>query len=105
MGWKKGFIEKNTPVMPISGWMGDNLLKKSENMGWWNGQDVEVGSEKIHVDTVYNALYKMCRLPERPVSAPTISGIDKIKGISDVLAEHVEQGVVKPGEEVIFPPM
>ena len=39
VGWKKDFIEKNTPVMPISGWMGDNLLKKSDNMGWWKGQD------------------------------------------------------------------
>merc|ERR1711941_89961 len=29
VGWKKEFIEKNTPVLPISGWMGDNLLKKS----------------------------------------------------------------------------
>ncbi|CAE7495822.1 unnamed protein product, partial [Symbiodinium sp. CCMP2456] len=75
VGWKKDFIEKNTPVMPISGWMGDNLLKKSENMGWWKGQDVEVGSEKIHVDTVYDVLDKMCR-----------------------------QGVVKPGEEVVFLP-
>ena len=65
VGWKKDFIEKNTPVMPISGWMGDNLLKKSENMGWWKGQDVEVGSEKIHVDTVYDVLDKICRVPER----------------------------------------
>merc|ERR1712048_1314260 len=32
VGWKKDFIEKNTPVLPISGWMGDNLLKKSDNM-------------------------------------------------------------------------
>ena len=39
VGWKKDFIEKNTPIMPISGWMGDNLLKKSENMDWWKGCD------------------------------------------------------------------
>merc|ERR1711991_687804 len=31
VGWKKDFIEKNTPVLPISGWMGDNLLKKSSS--------------------------------------------------------------------------
>ena len=107
VGWKKDFIEKSTPVMPISGWMGDNLLKKSENMGWWKGQDVEIGSETIHVDTVYDVLDKMCRVPERPVSAPMrmpISGIYKIKGVGDVLAGRVEQGVVKPGEEVVFLP-
>jgi len=43
VGWKKDSIEKNTPVMPISGWMGDNLLKKSENMTWWNGMDANPG--------------------------------------------------------------
>merc|ERR1739848_569037 len=31
-------------------------------------------------------------------------GIYKIKGVGDVLAGRVEQGVVKPGEEVIFLP-
>merc|ERR1712193_140883 len=60
VGWKKDFIEKNTPMLPISGWMGDNLLKKSSNMDWWKGADVLVG--------------------------------------------RVEQGVVKPGEEVFFMP-
>jgi elongation factor 1-alpha len=107
VGWKKEFIEKNTPLVPISGWMGDNLLKKSTNMGWWNGADVEYGTEKLHLETIYDVLDKMCRVPERPISAPMrmpISGIYKIKGVGDVLAGRVEQGVVKPGEEVVFLP-
>merc|ERR1711972_1109345 len=57
VGWKKDFIEKNTPVLPISGWMGDNLLKKSDNMGWWKGQDIEYGKETIHCDTVYDVQF------------------------------------------------
>jgi len=36
--------------------MGDNLLKKSDNMGWWKGADVAVGKETIHVDTLMIAL-------------------------------------------------
>merc|ERR1712182_130122 len=36
VGWKKDFVQKSVPVLPISGWMGDNLLKKSEKMGWWS---------------------------------------------------------------------
>merc|ERR550514_2018553 len=102
VGWKKDFIEKNTPIMPISGWMGDNLLKKSENMDWWKGCDVVKGS-----DTIHDVLDKFCSIPERPISAPMrmpVSGIYKIKGVGDVLAGRVEQGVVKPGEEVIFLP-
>ena len=31
---KKDIVEKNTPMMPISGWMGGSLLKKSANMDW-----------------------------------------------------------------------
>merc|ERR1712185_254046 len=107
VGWKKDFIEKNTPLLPISGWMGDNLLKKSDKMAWWKGADILVASEKLHVDTLYDCLDKMCRVPDRPISAPMrmpISGIYKIKGVGDVLAGRVEQGVVKPGEEVFFMP-
>ena len=33
-----------------------------------------------------------------------ISGVYKIKGVGDVLAGRVEQGVVRPGEEVVFIP-
>merc|ERR1739849_9613 len=73
----------------------------------WKGMGIEVGKETIHVDTVYDVLDKLCRVPERPISAPMrmpISGIYKIKGVGDVLAGRVEQGVVKPGEEVVFLP-
>merc|ERR1739844_179528 len=107
VGWKKEFIEKNTPVLPISGWMGDNLLKKSDNMAWGKGMAVEYGKETIHCETFYDVLDKLCRVPERPISAPMrmpISGIYKIKGVGDVLAGRVEKGVVKPGEEVVFLP-
>merc|ERR1711970_1503649 len=107
VGWKKDFIEKGAPYLPISGWIGDNLLKKSDNMTWWKGMDVALGKETMLVNTLYDVLDKLCRVPERPVSAPMrmpISGIYKIKGVGDVLAGRVEQGQVKPGEEVVFLP-
>merc|ERR1712012_766059 len=88
VGWKKDFIEKNTPVLPISGWMGDNLLKKSENMPWWKGTKVFVETTEFHVDTLYDVLDKVCKVPSRPLSAAMrmpISGIYKIKGVGDVL--------------------
>jgi len=112
VGWKKEFILQSTPILPISGWMGDNLLKKSTNMTWWNGQDIVVqdqkkGTEKLHIDTVQDALNDMARPPVRPTDAAMrlpVSGIYKIKGVGDVIAGRVEQGMVKPGEEVIFLP-
>merc|ERR1719157_1447 len=77
------------------------------NVGWFKECDVLYGKETIHVDTLYDVLDTLCKVPERPISAPMrmpISGIYKIKGVGDVLAGRVEQGVVKPGEDVIFLP-
>jgi len=107
VGWKKDFLEGGVPYMAISGWCGDNLVKKTTNMTWWKGQDVKIGSETIHVDTLYDCYNDMCRVPPRPKDAAMrlpISGIYKIKGVGDVLAGRVEQGVVKPNEEVCFLP-
>merc|ERR1719174_1113258 len=33
VGWKKDMVEKNVPFLPISGWMGDNLLKPEDSAG------------------------------------------------------------------------
>eukprot|EP00971_Amphidinium_carterae_P044691 879287-Amphidinium_carterae.1 len=49
----------------------------------------------------------MCKIPERLVSAPMrmpISGIYFVKGIGDVVAGRVEQGIVKRMEEMKFLP-
>ena len=34
-------LQDSVPIIPISGWMGDNLIKKSDNMGWWKGKEVK----------------------------------------------------------------
>merc|ERR1719375_1015092 len=102
VGWKKDFVAKTVPVLPISGWMGDNLLKKSEKMNWWSGVDVETEKNgKVHVHTLKDALNDMVDVPQRETDEPLrlpISGIYKIKGVGDVLAGRVEQGLAKPGE-------
>ncbi|KAF4679023.1 hypothetical protein FOZ63_003860, partial [Perkinsus olseni] len=110
VGWKKDFVEKCVPILPISGWCGDNLIKKSDKMPWWKGMDVQrtvKDEEKIHVETLYDALEKFATVPKRVTDAPVrvpLSGIYKIKGVGDVLTGRVEQGVVKPNEDVLFMP-
>jgi elongation factor 1-alpha len=108
VGWKESFVAKSVPIIPISGWVGDNLIKKSEKMPWWKGVDVEnVAGAKVHVHTLLDALNDMAVVPERKIVAPMrlpISGAYKIKGVGDVLAGRVEQGEIKPGDEVIFLP-
>jgi elongation factor 1-alpha len=108
VGWKKEFVDKSVPFLPISGWKGDNLITQSTNMTWWKGVDIEVpGKGKKLITTLLDALEEMVvppeRLPNKPMRTP-ISGVYKIKGAGDVLTGRVEQGVVKPGDEVIFLP-
>lgn len=108
VGWKPDFIEKSVPIVPISGWMGDNLIKKSDKMPWWTGMDVvTLDNRTVKVEKLLDALNDMAVVPERKTDAPLrvpISGAYKIKGVGDVLAGRVEQGIVKPGDEVIFLP-
>ncbi|KAJ9078535.1 hypothetical protein DSO57_1005976 [Entomophthora muscae] len=108
VGWKKEFVEQNVPVLPISGWMGDNLLKKSEKMTWWKGVDVKNQSGKdFHIETLQVALNDFVELPSRVDDAPMrlpVSGIYKIKGVGDVVTGRVEQGKLIPNSEVVFLP-
>merc|ERR550539_2005629 len=77
-------------------------------MAWWSGMDViDDKKESFHIDTLYDFLNAMCKPPGRNEAAAMrmpVSGIYKIKGVGDVLAGRVEQGVVKPNEEVVFLP-
>jgi len=108
VGWKKEFITAQVPIIPISGWQGDNLIKKSDKMPWWKGTEVSGnGKDKLTVVTLLDALDKLVQLPARNTTAAMrvpISGIYQIKGAGDVLTGRVEQGTVKPGDEVIFLP-
>merc|ERR1712216_557833 len=59
------------------------------------------------ITTVKQCLNDMAQPPKRETDKPMrcpISGIYKIKGVGDVLAGRVEQGLVNPGEDVIFMP-
>jgi len=107
VGWKKDFVQKSVPILPISGWIGDNLLKPSTNMTWWKGVDILAGGEKLHVTTLYDCLDKMVSIPKRDDSKPMrmpVNGVYKIKGVGDVITGRVEQGAVVAGNEVIFLP-
>merc|ERR1711939_852375 len=108
VGWPKGFVEKKVPILPISGWHGDNLLEKSTNMPWWKGMKCKISKQAaVMVVTLKDALNDFVQVAKRDEGAAMrlpVSGVYKIKGVGDVLTGRVEQGNVKPGEEVIFLP-
>merc|ERR1711959_681314 len=107
VGWTKPEVTQQIPVIPISGWKGDNLLKPTENMPWWKGVDVKVGDKTVHVHTLHDALNEMVSIPPRPVDAAfrmPVSANLKIKGVGNVICGRIEQGTLKPGQEVKFMP-
>jgi len=107
-GWKKEFVEESVPVIPISGWVGDNLVEPSKKMPWWTGVDIKnLLGQTVHVHTVLDVLDKAITIPPRPVDKPMrmpVSGVLNIRGIGDVVTGRVEQGKVEPGTWVAFLP-
>jgi elongation factor 1-alpha len=92
---KVGFdIKKNVFAVPYSGFKGDNLIEKSENMPWYKG------------DTLFDTLDKLTppeRLTDKPLRLP-LQDVYKITGIGTVPVGRVETGVLKPNTSVTFAP-
>jgi len=89
-----GFNPEKIHFVPTSGWTGDNLAKKSENMPWYKGP------------TLFEALDEM-EVPPKPIKKPLripIQDIYTITGIGSVPVGRVETGVLKEGDTVIFMP-
>merc|ERR1711937_240223 len=108
VGWPPNFVEKKVPILPISGFNGDNLLSVSTNMPWWKGQKVKINKQTaMVVNTLLEGLNDFvqpaARDPEKAMRLP-VSGVYKIKGVGDVLTGRVEQGNVTINKEVIFLP-
>jgi len=109
VGWPANFVEKKVPILPISGFNGDNLLGKSTNMAWWNGQKVKISKDlpAITVNTLLEGLNDFVQPAERNEDKAMrlpVSGVYKIKGVGDVLTGRVEQGNVTAGKDVLFLP-
>ena len=91
---KIGYNPARVPFIPISGWNGDNMLEKSENMKWYKGPTLREALDAI-------------KPPRRPVDKPLrlpLQDVYKIGGIGTVPVGRVETGVIKPGMVVTFAP-
>jgi elongation factor 1-alpha len=83
------------PFVPISGWVGDNMLERSENMKWYKGP--------ILIECL-DALTPPKRPNDKPLRLP-LQDVYKIGGIGTVPVGRVETGVLKPGMVVTFAPV
>lgn len=104
---KIGFKTKKIPFIPMSGWQGDNLTTKSENMDWYKGWKVKPKKKEVSGWTLLDALNDVVSCPKRPKKKPfrmPVSGVYKIKGVGDVITGRIEQGCLTPNTMVQFAP-
>ena len=89
-----GYKLENVPFIPLSGWKGDNLVKKSENMPWYTGKTLLQAFDDFIV-------------PEKPIGKPLrvpIQDVYTITGVGTVPVGRVETGVMKAGQKIIVMP-
>lgn len=103
---KVGYNPDTVAMVPISGWLGDNMLEPSANMTWWKGKTVQRKSGEKKIITLVDAIDAI-DAPERPTDKPLrlpLQDVYKIGGIGTVPVGRVETGVIKPGMVVTFAP-
>lgn len=103
---KIGYKPEQIAMIPLSGWLGDNMIEGTTNMPWWKGCEVVRTSGNKVVKTLIEAIDAI-EPPARPVDKPLrlpLQDVYKIGGIGTVPVGRVETGVIKPGMIVNFSP-
>ena len=89
-----GYNTSKVQFIPVSGWKGDNLIKKSENMPWYKGP------------TLLDAL-DMFEAPEKPIGKPLripVQDVYSITGVGTLPVGRVETGIVRTNDKVVVMP-
>ncbi|MDD5417876.1 MAG: translation elongation factor EF-1 subunit alpha [Candidatus Nanoarchaeia archaeon] len=89
-----GYNIEKVKFVPLSAIEGDNIVKKSEKMKWYNGEPLERAIDSLEE-------------PKKPVDKPLRLPIDKvyaIKGVGLVPIGRIETGVINVNDKIIFMP-
>ena len=90
-----GYKVENIPFVPVSAYVGDNVVKKSDKMAWYTGP------------TLVEALDQYIALPPKPIDKPLripIQDVYSITGVGTVPVGRVETGVLKVNDVLVFEP-
>ena len=90
-----GYKVENIPFVPVSAYVGDNVVKKSDKMAWYTGP------------TLVEALDQYITLPPKPIDKPLripIQDVYSITGVGTVPVGRVETGVLKVNDVLVFEP-
>ncbi len=89
-----GYKLENVTFIPISAYQGDNIVKKSPNMSWYNGPTLI-------------EFFDQLKQPDKPTNLPLrlpIQDVYNITGIGVVPVGRVETGLMKIGDKIIVVP-
>ncbi len=92
---KVGFKVDAIPFVPVSAYVGDNVVHKSDKMPWYKGP------------TLVEAMDATITPPEQPIDKPLripIQDVYSITGVGTVPVGRVETGILKVNDKVIFMP-
>jgi elongation factor 1-alpha len=89
-----GYNTAKVNFVPVSGWKGDNLVKKSDNMPWYKGPSLLEALDSF--DPPEKPIGKSLRIP--------IQDVYTITGVGTVPVGRVETGVVRANDKVIVMP-
>lgn len=90
-----GYKTEEMPFIPVSAYVGDNIVKKSEKTPWYKGP------------TLIEAMDTYIKEPEKPTTKPLrlpIQDVYTITGVGTVPVGRVETGILKAGDTLIFEP-
>jgi elongation factor 1-alpha len=91
MGYKTDTI----PFIPISAFMGDNIVKKSDKTPWYKGLSL--------VDTLDSYIVEPKKPTDKPLRLP-VQDVYTITGVGTVPVGRVETGILKMNDVIVFEP-
>jgi elongation factor 1-alpha len=84
----------NIPIIPISGWLGENMTKPCEHMPWYKGPTLLQSFDTFAI-------------PPKPTDKPLripVQDVYTITGVGTVPVGRVESGILKVNDGIIFMP-
>src|SRR5690606_18518707 len=91
-------LVKDIRFIPISALLGDNVVKRSENMDWYQGAPLLHTLETIHIASDFNKIDG--RFPVQTVIRPQSDQHRDYRGY----AGRISSGIFRPGDEVTVLP-
>ena len=89
-----GYKPEEVPFVPIASLVGDNVVKKTDKMPWYQGKTLVEEMDNI-------------KEPEKPTNLPLrvpLQDVYNITGIGVVPVGRVETGILKVGDKIIVVP-